>query len=753
MNRLRTSEIARRLAERDDVEPPEGLLEKIKNEIPPALSVAPEIAAKLPAQERAPQRRPWLIAASVAAAVCGGVLALQVMMTPRAEMAYEAEEAPSHQSSVEDHAPPPAAAPAAPPAEEQEAAAEEGSIPEEADGRREESLGFRGGAPEVEGGVEGGIAGGVVGGVAGGIVGGTVGGTVEDEIQPVITGRTAREAEPRPHDRDSFEAMAAEPAPPPPPAPEPAPSAATEEITVIAESPRLEKRRISAGAPIDQKELEKVPAARDSRAQLQEKPGVQTDRVNVGGDEPGRSSRGGAAANTAVPAQARVSFTETQADRLSTFGLDVDTASYTVVRSYLRGGRLPPPSVVRVEEMVNFFSYGDPAPARGAFAIRAEGAPSPFAPGPEYRLLRFNLRAREVKPEHRRPAVLTLVIDVSGSMKEDNRLGLVKRVVPLLLEQMRPQDRVGVVVYGDNARVVVEPTADREAVRRAVEGLVPEGSTNAEEGLVQGYTVAARHFRPGGINRVVLCSDGVANVGKTGAEDILARIGAAAKGGIELTTLGFGMGDYNDAFMEQLANKGNGRYAYLDTLDEARRVLVEEITGALQTVARDAKVQVEFNPAAVERWRLLGYENRAIADGRFRDNSVDAGEVGAGHSVTALYEVKLRPGARPEQRIATFQLRFREPDMGVLQETARDLRVSDLAPSWERAPAGLRFASVVAELAEILQGSPEAADGNLKRVLRRLREVAPAFEKSSRAADIAELVELVSAAVRIQGER
>lgn len=762
MNRLRTSEIARRLAERDDVEPPEGLLEKIKGEIPPALSVAPEIAAKLPAQERAPQRRPWLIAASVAAAVCGGVLALQVMeRMPSDEMAYEAEEAPSPEVPPESRAVPQAPAPAQPSVEEKDAAADESLGVEEPGARADESLRLRREAPKPERKVEGGV------------VGGAVGGTVKDEFASkyrvdgvVITEMAAPGAKPQLYDFDSFEEMetttvtpppppAAEPAPPPPaPAPEPPPPAQVEDtITVLGESPLLDERRISTGSAVSQKELEKVPTARDPWAKLQKTPGVLTDRINVGGNESSQRQfyeGPSAASNTA---QTRVLFTETQVDRLSTFSLDVDTASYTVVRNYLRSGQLPPPPVVRVEEVVNFFSYGDPAPTRGAFAIRAEGAPSPFAPGPEYRLLRFNLRAREVRPENRRPAVLTLVIDISNSMNEDNRLGLVKKAIPLLLEQMRPQDKVGVVVYGNIARVVLEPTADREAVRRAAEGLVPEGSTNVEQGLVLGYAMATRHFRPGGINRVVLCSDGVANVGRTTAEGILERIGGAAKGGIELTTLGFGMGEYNDTFMEHLADKGNGRYAYVDTLDEARRVLVDEITGSLLTVARDAKAQVDFNPSTVERWRLIGYENRLIPDRRFRDNSIDAGEIGAGHSVTALYEVKLKPGARPEQRIATFQLRFREPDMGALQETARELRVSDLAPSWEKASPGLRFASVVAELAEILKQSPEAADGNLKRVLRRLNQVAPAFEKSSRAADVADLVKLVRTAVRLQGVR
>ncbi|HEV2845003.1 MAG TPA: von Willebrand factor type A domain-containing protein, partial [Thermoanaerobaculia bacterium] len=332
-------------------------------------------------------------------------------------------------------------------------------------------------------------------------------------------------------------------------------------------------------------------------------------------------------------------FTETAQDRLSTFGLDVDTGSYTVARRYIADGNLPDPRSVRLEEYVNYFNYGDPAPTRGDFAIRAEGAPSPFAPGANHRLLRFNIRGREIKAEHRRPVVMTFVVDVSGSMAEQNRLELVKQSLSLLLDQLTPRDRIGLVVYGDVARLVLEPTNNREAARSAIQSLHPEGATNAEAGLQLAYDVAGRNFRMDSSNRILLCSDGVANVGHTGPQAILGRIGREARRGIELSTLGFGMGNYNDHLMEQLADKGDGRYAYIDTLDEAKRVLVEEVTGALQTIAKNAKVQVDFNPAAVTRYRLLGYENRAIADERFRDNSVDAGEVGAGHSVTALYEV------------------------------------------------------------------------------------------------------------------
>jgi Ca-activated chloride channel family protein len=443
-------------------------------------------------------------------------------------------------------------------------------------------------------------------------------------------------------------------------------------------------------------------------------------------------------------------FVKTTEDRLSTFGLDVDTASYTVARRYLREGHLPPPAAIRVEEFVNYFSYGDPAPARGDFALKAEGAASIFTEAPRTYLLRFNLRAREVKAEHRKPAVLTFVVDVSGSMDQGNRLGLVKQSLGLLLDQLRKDDKVGLVVYGSEARVLLEPTSDRELIRQAIEQLVPTGATNAEAGIALGYDVAGRSFRPGAINRILLCSDGVANVGATGPEAILARIQREAKRGLELTTLGFGMGNYNDVLMEQLANKGNGRYSYLDDLDEARRVLVEELTGTLQTIAEDAKVQVEFFPAAVTRWRLIGYENRDIPDEKFRDNTVDAGEIGAGHSVTALYEVQLAPPAsgKPAGKIASLHLRYRVPVTGELRETVRDLSPSELVADWKDAAPGFRLASLVVEFAETLRGSSHA--GDLHKILRRAQRVVGEMEGRARSADVAEFTRLVEEAARIR---
>lgn len=438
-------------------------------------------------------------------------------------------------------------------------------------------------------------------------------------------------------------------------------------------------------------------------------------------------------------------FVDTEDDRLSTFGLDVDTGSYGVASGYLREGHLPPAEAIRVEEFINAFRYGDPPAASSGpepLTLHVEGAPSPFAGGERYRLLRFHLQARTVDPADRLPAILTFVVDVSGSMEGEERLGLVKRALFLLIDQLRPTDQVGLVVYGSAGRVLLPHTADHERLRAAVAALETEGATNAEEGLRLGYDLAAQARRAGSINRVILCSDGVANVGETGADSILARIGEEARRGIELTTVGFGMGNYNDVLMEKLADTGNGRYAYVDDLRAARRIFVDDLTGTLQTVAADAKAQVEFDPRLVERWRLLGYENRDIADEEFRDDRVDAGEVGAGQEVTALYEVKLK--RRPSRRgvVATLRLRYRPVGAdgpGAVVETTHVLRGRDLAPSWEEASRGLRLAAVVAELAELLKQSYWARGSTLGEVARLAAAAAADFPGDDRVAELAEL--------------
>ncbi len=437
---------------------------------------------------------------------------------------------------------------------------------------------------------------------------------------------------------------------------------------------------------------------------------------------------------------------DTEDDRLSTFGLDVDTGSYTVVRRYLTDGNLPPREAIRVEEMVNFFDYGDPAPRRDDFALYAEAAPTPFARGERYRLVRFAVKAREVEARDRKPALLIFTVDVSGSMAQENRLELVKDSLAMLLDELGPHDRVGLVVYGTNGRVLLEPTGDLAAIRRAIEMLRAEGATNAEEGLALAYDLADRFFRPGAINRVILCSDGVANVGATGPESIGRRIEAAAGKGIELTTVGFGMGNYNDVLMEQLADRGDGSYAYVDDFEEARRIFVENLTGTLQTVAGDAKVQVEWNPDVVARWRLLGYENRDIADEKFRDDTVDAGEIGAGHAVTALYEIKLQPDVSSRALAATLSLRWRSKASGKVEETAKKLIVGDIASSFEEGSSALRLAAVAGELGEQLKGSYWAKDGTFGALLGRAQEVSA--ERAGRA-DVAELVNLIANAGRL----
>jgi len=706
MNPLKTSEIARRLAEREDVEPPQGLLEKIKAEIPSTLSVAPQ---RIETYERPPRRKVWLMAASVAAALGGGALALHLMQSSPSpdlvlqERAEEERAQPLPGGSAQDRSAP--SAPAVPPpslgrddkALEQDSAGDVGGA-KDAELR---SLGYAAPAQPVEvpQAVQAPAApeplsmeaeGGVPSGVAGGIAGGTPGAVPPGRI--TFHGGNAKEEK-----RDSRAA------------PKPALQA--------AQAPQKTAATPSTG----------------------------------GSAEPNDQAYGDVFFESAGVNP----FVDTEDDRLSTFGLDVDTGSYTVARRYLRDGHLPPAQAVRVEEFVNYFSYGDPPPSRGDFALRAEGAPTPFEAGPQYRLLRFNLRARVVDAENRKPAVLTFVVDVSGSMNQENRLGLVKQALGLLLGQLHASDKVGLVIYGDRGQVLLEPSSDRKAIRRAIDHLAPGGSTNAEEGLALAYDVAGRAFRPGAINRIILCTDGVANVGNTGPDSILKRIGAEARRGIELTSLGFGMGNYNDTLLEQLADKGDGRYAYIDDLDEARRVLVEELTGTLQTIARDAKVQVDFNPAVVSRWRLLGYENRDIADEKFRDDTVDAGEIGAGHNVTALYEVKLKPEAlKPDgidgQTIATLHLRFRAADTREIRETTRELRVADLARSWDMASPGFRLAAAVGELAEVLRGSFWAKDVNLDELAKQTRRSAAEMVDSPRALDILDFARLVEDTARLK---
>ena len=441
-------------------------------------------------------------------------------------------------------------------------------------------------------------------------------------------------------------------------------------------------------------------------------------------------------------------FVDTEDDHLSTFATDVDTASYTVARFFVQDGYLPDPASVRVEEFVNYFDYGYETPAEGAFAIHIEGSPSRFG-GERHWLLRVGLQGETVPEKERKDATLVFAIDVSGSMDRGDRLDLVKESLALLVEKLRPSDEVAIVVYGDQGSVLLAPTdgEKKETIMQAINALQPGGSTYAEQGLRLAYQLAAQRAQPERITRVFLLSDGVANVGRTGADSILNEIRPYVDQGVTLTTIGFGMGNFNDVLMEQLANDGDGAYHYVDTLREAQRLFVDNFLGTLQNIAKDTKVQLDFNPDVVRSWRLLGYENRAIEDEKFRDDAVDAGEVGVGHSVTALYEMKLHDDT--DGVVGTVYLRYEDPDSGEVSEIERSFLRSELVTDFEESSSSFQLAAVVAEYAEILRQSYWAQEGSLSEVAA---EAVRMVRMTPEETDVAEFAVLTSWAEQIAAE-
>ena len=438
-------------------------------------------------------------------------------------------------------------------------------------------------------------------------------------------------------------------------------------------------------------------------------------------------------------------FIDTANDHLSTFAMDVDTASYTVARRFIRDGYLPDPDSIRVEEFVNYFDQGYEPPVEGAFAIHVDGAPSPFG-GDNVWLMRVGLEGRTSGIEEPKDVSLVFVIDVSGSMARENRLWLVKEALRMLVDELRPVDQVGIVAYGSSARIVLEPTSgrDKSTILDAIYSLEPGGSTNAEQGLRMGYQMAAQMMRPGETTRVVLLSDGVANVGLTEAEAILTEVRGYVDAGIELSTIGVGMGNFNDVLLERLANDGNGNYYYVDHLEQAKRVFVRDLRGMLHVIAKDAKVQVDFNPAVVSSYRLLGYDNRSVADEEFRNEAVDAGEVGLGHNVTALYEVRFH--RQVEGRVATVYVRYQDPGNGDIREIGRAVHGSDFSSPLSAASPWLQLDAAVAEYAEILRGSYWAQGSSLREVRILAERV---YELMPDEPDVAEFLDLVSGAERI----
>jgi Ca-activated chloride channel family protein len=427
---------------------------------------------------------------------------------------------------------------------------------------------------------------------------------------------------------------------------------------------------------------------------------------------------------------------------LSTFSIDVDTASYANVRRFLKGGALPPRDAVRIEEMLNYFRYADAAPKGEApVAVTAEVAASPWHEG--YQLLRVAVAARAIAADRVPARNLVFLLDVSGSMGEPNKLPLLQSSMHLLTETLRPQDRVAIVVYAGASGTVLEPTAgdQKDRIRDAITNLEAGGSTNGAAGIELAYQLAARSFIKGGINRVILATDGDFNVGVSSEGELTRMIEDKRRSGVFLSVLGFGMGNLKDSTMEKLADRGDGNYAYIDSIEEAKKVLVAEAGATLVTVAKDVKLQLEFNPARIAGYRLVGYENRALRDEEFNDDKKDAGEMGSGHHVTALYELvpagqkvpggdvdKLKyqgtatatpAAAAATAELLTIKVRYKAPTGGASKLLAVPVAASAIALA--RASSDLRFAVAVAGFGMLLRESPERGAASWRQVLELAR--------------------------------
>jgi Ca-activated chloride channel family protein len=453
---------------------------------------------------------------------------------------------------------------------------------------------------------------------------------------------------------------------------------------------------------------------------------------------------------------------------LSTFSIDVDTASYANVRRYLlQEGRLPPPDAVRIEELVNYFDYDYEGPWDDEpFAAHIEAATCPWTEG--HRLVRVALKGQVMESEERPACNLVFLLDVSGSMQSPDKLPLLKQGMKLLAEQIRENDRVAIVVYAtaEGLALPSTPGSERREILAALDRLEAGGSTAGAAGIELAYRVAQEHFIEGGVNRVLLCTDGDFNVGTTSTAALERMVEDRAKSGVFLSVLGFGRGNLNDAMMERISNKGNGNYAYIDGITEARKVLVEQAGGTLVTIAKDVKIQIEFNPAHVTAYRLIGYENRILAAEDFNDDKKDAGEIGAGHAVTALYEVvpvgvevniptvdplKYQSDAQQEvaveasDELMTLKIRYKAPDGDTSQ--LLEFPFVDSGTGFGQASGDFQFASAVAAFGMLLRGSEHKGSATYDAAL----EIATAARGPDVHGYRAELLEMVRRARELSG--
>jgi Ca-activated chloride channel homolog len=451
-------------------------------------------------------------------------------------------------------------------------------------------------------------------------------------------------------------------------------------------------------------------------------------------------------------------FLEVLKNPQSTFSIDVDTASYTNVRRFINSGMLPPPDAVRIEEMVNYFNYDYPQPTGNIpFSFNTEVTDSPWKPG--NKLLLIGLQGVKISTEKLPPANLVFLVDVSGSMDQENKLPLLIKSFKLLVGQLRRQDTVAIVVYAGQAGLVLPATSGdhKQKILSALESLQAGGSTAGGEGIKLAYLIAGENFKKNGNNRVILATDGDFNVGASSDAEMERLIEQKRKDGVFISVLGFGMGNYKDSKMQKLADRGNGNYAYIDNLLEARKVLVSQFGGTLLTIAKDVKLQVEFNPAKVKSYRLIGYEKRMLRPEDFADDTKDAGELGSGHTVTALYEIvpadgtsatkqeltyqtiQIKHGANTSSELATIRFRYKKPDGDSSSEIVR--KIPSTAVTLSKAGENICFAAAVAEWGMLLRNSEHKGSASYAKILGMARS-AKGIDLNGYRAEFIRLVEM-----------
>ncbi|NIJ53634.1 YfbK domain-containing protein [Dyadobacter arcticus] len=433
-------------------------------------------------------------------------------------------------------------------------------------------------------------------------------------------------------------------------------------------------------------------------------------------------------------------FQFTGHDPVTTFSVDVDRAAYSNVRRFLNAGQMPPVDAVRIEEMINYFDYDYPQPTgTHPISIHAEFTNSPWNDG--LKLLHIGLQGKTVSAENLPASNLVFLVDVSGSMMDENKLPLLKQAFKLLVDQLRTEDKISIVAYAGAAGVVLEPTPGNEKmkIKEALDNLEAGGSTAGGEGIEMAYKLAKENFLPKGNNRIILATDGDFNVGISSEGELLRLIEEKRKGGTFLSVVGFGMGNYKDSHIETLADKGNGNYAYIDNIQEARKVFVQEFGGTLFTIAKDVKIQIEFNPAHVQAYRLIGYENRALKNEEFHDDKKDAGDMGSGHSVTAIYEI-IPVGIKSSFLSQTDALKYQKTDASEIGKTDEmltvkvryknpdneksvlfDLPVKNVSKAFSACSQDLQFASAVAEFGLLLRNSEYKGTSSYHHVISQAK--------------------------------